>query len=314
MLAIVLELQRKPMLRAEDLAAVFEVSVRTIYRDIQALSEAGVPIAGAPGQGYSLMEGYFLPPVSFTVDEAVTLLIGTDFIEQKFDEEYRRRADSSRNKIEAILPESVRLEAARVRSMFRLLAIGKEAVQARERIYLETIRKAIAEERKIQFAYTKSMADEDGNRHSFRTAAPYGLVLTQGVWLLVAHCDLREDIRHFRLSRMSELTVLPDRYDLPPDFRMTNYKPRDDRELSVRIRVNPEIVDRVKEAGNFFMVSLEPEAEGETGGSWLATFRVRRLEELLYWVLGWGAGMQVLEPESFREQVRDEVIKMLKRC
>jgi predicted DNA-binding transcriptional regulator YafY len=80
MLAIVLELQRKPVLRAEDLADVFEVSVRTIYRDIQALSEAGVPIAGAPGQGYSLMEGYFLPPVSFTVDEAVTLLIGTDFI------------------------------------------------------------------------------------------------------------------------------------------------------------------------------------------------------------------------------------------
>ncbi|MCC2684801.1 MAG: YafY family transcriptional regulator [Paenibacillaceae bacterium] len=248
------------------------------------------------------------------MDEAVTLLIGTDFIEQKFDEEYRRRAGSSRNKIEVILPESVRLEAERVRGMFRLLAIGKEAVQARERIYLETIRKAIAEERKIQFAYIKSMADEDGNRHSVRIAAPYGLVLTQGVWLLVAYCDLREDIRHFRLSRMSELTVLPDRFDLPPDFRMKNYKPRDDRELSVRIRVNSEIVDRVKEAGNFFMVSLEPEPEGENGGSWLATFRIRRPEELLYWVLGWGAGMQVLEPESIREKVREEVMKMLKRC
>ncbi len=59
------------MLRAEDLAAAFETSVRTIYRDIQALSEAGVPVIGAPGQGYSLMEGYFLPPVSFTVEEAV---------------------------------------------------------------------------------------------------------------------------------------------------------------------------------------------------------------------------------------------------
>src|SRR5690606_8413234 len=76
MLAIVIELQRKGVLRAEDLAAKFETSVRTIYRDIQALSEAGVPVMGAPGVGYSLMEGYFLPPVSFTAEEAVALLIG----------------------------------------------------------------------------------------------------------------------------------------------------------------------------------------------------------------------------------------------
>ncbi|MDF2662089.1 MAG: transcriptional regulator, partial [Paenibacillus sp.] len=58
MLAIVLELQRKGTLRAADLAAVFETSVRTIYRDVQALCEAGVPVVGSPGQGYSLMEGY----------------------------------------------------------------------------------------------------------------------------------------------------------------------------------------------------------------------------------------------------------------
>lgn len=79
-LAIVIELQRKGVLRAEDLAAKFETSIRTIYRDVQALSEAGVPLAGAPGVGYSLMEGYFLPPVSFTAEEAVALLIGADFV------------------------------------------------------------------------------------------------------------------------------------------------------------------------------------------------------------------------------------------
>lgn len=105
LLAIVLELQRNKVLRAEDLAATFETSVRTIYRDIQALSEAYVSVIGAPGQGYSLMEGYFLPPVSFTVEEAVTLLIGTDFIEQWFDVHYGRKSRTSRGKIEAILPE-----------------------------------------------------------------------------------------------------------------------------------------------------------------------------------------------------------------
>ncbi len=71
-LAIILELQRTNVVKAEDLAKKLETSVRTIYRDVQALSEAGVPIIGATGFGYSLVEGYFLPPVNFTVEEAVS--------------------------------------------------------------------------------------------------------------------------------------------------------------------------------------------------------------------------------------------------
>lgn len=71
-LAILLELQRRKVLKGEELAEKLETSVRTIYRDIQALSESGVPIIGAPGHGYSLIEGYFLPPISFTVEEAVS--------------------------------------------------------------------------------------------------------------------------------------------------------------------------------------------------------------------------------------------------
>lgn len=111
LLAIILELQSKSMQRAEDIAKTFETSVRTIYRDMQALSEAGVPIVGTPGHGYSLMDNYFLPPITFTADETVTLLLGIDFIEQQFDDSYRSKAISSRNKIEAVLTEDVRNEA-----------------------------------------------------------------------------------------------------------------------------------------------------------------------------------------------------------
>ena len=75
LLAILLEFQRKGARRAEDLAATFETSKRTIYRDIQALCESGVPVVAQPGVGYSLVEGYFLPPVSFSVDEATMLRV-----------------------------------------------------------------------------------------------------------------------------------------------------------------------------------------------------------------------------------------------
>ncbi|HTG67642.1 MAG TPA: YafY family protein [Candidatus Udaeobacter sp.] len=308
LLAIVLELQRKEVLRAEDLAATFETSVRTIYRDIQALSEAGVPVVGSTGRGYSLMEGYFLPPISFTVEEAVTLLIGMDFIEQRFDTNYGIKAQASRRKIEAILPEDVRSEACRVRKTMRLLNSGKDATYGQEKEYIETIRHAILEERKIRFRYSKSVPEVDGNRQSVRVAAPYGLVLVQGTWMLIAHCDLRQEIRHFRLSRMSELNVLKYRFNVPSDFNLYDYKPKDDRNIRVCILVNRDIADKVKESNNYYMEAAEDHPEGL-----LVKFRVRQPEDLLYWVLGWGADVAVLEPESFRNRVRDEAEKMLKR-
>ncbi|BBH23465.1 transcriptional regulator [Paenibacillus baekrokdamisoli] len=307
LLAIVLELQRKGGLRAEDLAAGFETSTRTIYRDIQALSEAGVPIVGTPGLGYYLMEGYFLPPLSFTVEEAVALLIGTDFVEQKFDTGYGMKAQSSREKIEAILPKSVRQETSRVRTTMRLLAVGDARISGQEKEYLEALRHAILEEQKVRFHYSKSMPEADGNRHSIRTAAPYGLVLVRGSWVLIARCDLRQELRHFRLSRMSDLTVLEDLFTFPSDFNLLDHKPVDDRQVLVRIQVHPHIADKVKESNNFFMEAFEEHEDGLH-----VTFRVRQPEDLLHWVLGWGANVVVLEPESLRIQVRDEAEKMFK--
>jgi predicted DNA-binding transcriptional regulator YafY len=85
MLGIVLELRSSGHRRAEDLAATFEVSKRTIYRDIQALAELGIPIMAMTGYGYSLMEGFFLPPLTFDSREAMLLLLGTEFIAQHFE-------------------------------------------------------------------------------------------------------------------------------------------------------------------------------------------------------------------------------------
>ncbi len=308
LLAIMIEMQRKQVIRAEDLASIFETSVRTIYRDIQALSEAGVPVIGAPGLGYSLVEGYFLPPISFTVDEAVALLIGAEFIKQKFDDDYGTGAQSSCGKIEAILPEIVRLEAARVRKTIRLLSPEAHANFVKEKEYLVIVRRAILEERKISFRYSKSMPEVDGTRQSYRIVAPYGLVFVHGSWILIAWCDLREGMRHFRLSRMTELTILEERFIMPSDFNLSDYEPPDDRNLRVVLQINRAIEDKVKEINNFYMESIE-----ENEDSLRAIFRVRHPDELLNWILSWGADVVVLEPEPLRNRVREEIQKMLKR-
>ncbi|WP_138754483.1 helix-turn-helix transcriptional regulator [Paenibacillus sinopodophylli] len=308
MLAIVIELQRKGGLRAEDLAAKYETSIRTIYRDMQALSEAGVPVAGAPGVGYSLMEGYFLPPISFTAEEAVALLVGADFVRMRLDTEYGARARSSQEKIEAILTENVREETARVRSAIRLLNESTGRTRIQEKEMFEQLRRAILQKRKIYFRYSKILPGQDGNRHSERTADPYGLVFSKGAWVLIAFCGLRRDIRHFRLSRMNELDVLEESFTILPGFNLQDLRPPDDRNVTVQMLFDPSVWDHVQESDNYYMESFEPREDG-----WLATFSVRRVEELLQWTLGWGAKVRVLEPESLRQRLREEIEDMRER-
>jgi biotin operon repressor len=110
LLAIILELQAKHHVRAEDLAQTFEVSKRTIYRDIDALGESGVPIVAMPGLGYSLIEGYFLPPLAFTSDEAIMLLLGADFVARNFDAQYRQATQLASHTMMAVLSEAHRRE------------------------------------------------------------------------------------------------------------------------------------------------------------------------------------------------------------
>ncbi|MNC35018.1 hypothetical protein D3C75_834830 [compost metagenome] len=130
------------------------------------------------------MERYFLPPISFTIEEAVTLLIGTDFVELRFDDDYRDRANAARRKIEATLSDGVRNETSRIHKALRLLAPGKQAALSNERENLDKIRRALLDGRKIRFHYSKRITDYTGSRHSERTAAPCGLVLVEGSWSL----------------------------------------------------------------------------------------------------------------------------------
>ncbi|MDO7908756.1 YafY family protein [Paenibacillus sp. JX-17] len=305
-LAITLELQRSKTMRAEDLAAQFETSRRTIYRDIQALSEAGVPIVGAPGQGYSLMEGYFLPPVSFTAEEAVSLLMGADFIKQRLDADYNLYAESAQRKIEAALPESVRNESRLVRETMRLLHVVEPSTESKVKAYINHIRNAILKQCKISFMYIKKMPGSDGNRKNNRVVSPYGLTLVQGNWILLAHCDMRQDVRHFRLSRMTDLSVLEDRFLLPHDFDLSSYRPPDDRDERILVRANPSIADKIIEAVHFYIETIEERKE-----DMIFQFRVRYPEELLHYFLGWGGDIEVIEPASLRLKIQEVAKKIL---
>ncbi len=307
MLAMVLELQERRKCRAEDLAATFEVSKRTIYRDIQALSEAGVPIISVPGEGYSLDEGYFLPPLSFTTDEGAMLLLGSDVMAQNFDAEYRAAAQSASRKISAVLPAHLREGVEYLQGSIRFVSPGALSNHDEER-HLQQLRRAIIRKQTVKFHYHARRGES-----ALREADPYGLLHITGAWLLVAYDHRRKAMRNFRLSRMENLVVQPRQFMRPPDFDMRKYLAKDQRvapseRIVVRVLFDHEIARWVRESYTFFLLATEETPEGL-----LLTLGVREERDILQWVLGWGRHAHVLEPESLRRLVAEEARAIWKR-
>lgn len=300
LLAIVLELQGKGKQRAEDLAETFETSKRTIYRDIQALGEAGVPLVSIPGRGYSLMKGYFLPPLSFTTDEATMLLLGSDFMAQNFDAQYRAAAQSASRKIAGVLPEKLRDDVNSLQQSIRFVSAGMRDGTP-ESIMLQQLRRAIIEHTTIRFHYHTRHSNDGKGEENTRDADPYGLAYVRNTWNLVAYCHMRKDIRNFRLDRIEQVELLPKTFQRPPDFRM-QVRPLDERgSIIVKVVFDSDVARWVREARSYYTVSEEDTPDGL-----LVTLKIRQESEILQWLLGWGRHVHVLEPESLRRKMVEE--------
>jgi predicted DNA-binding transcriptional regulator YafY len=305
LLAIVLELQGRGRARAEDLAETFETSKRTIYRDIQALGQAGVPLVSTPGRGYSLMEGYFLPPLSFTVDEATILLLGSEVMAQSFDAQYRAAAESASRKIAGVLPERQREQVRALQGSLRFIGSG---LQDRPEIHakLQQLRRAILECRRVRFRYQARQSRYDAHPATEREADPYGLIHANDAWYVTGYCHLRHDVRSFRLERIDDLAVLEATFTRPANFTIHQEGIKDTGQV-VRALFDPAVARWVQEAPSFYTVAQEATPEG-----WLVTLRVRQERDVLQWLLGWGRHVRVLEPASLQRLIVEEAEALLR--
>lgn len=202
---------------AADLADELEVSVRTIYRDIAALSRSGVPVEGEAGVGYRLQRGYELPPLTFNAEELEALTIGARFVRSQEDDELAAAARSALGKIEAVLPSAL---AATLRDV---------PVFAPRRIWanpgaghLGVLRRALADHAKVHFGYTRA----DG-APSERTVRPLALCYWGTSWTLAAWCELRTDYRNFRLDRMEQVALLEERFEPTGPFTFAAFMARE---------------------------------------------------------------------------------------
>ncbi|MDQ2886390.1 MAG: YafY family transcriptional regulator [Chloroflexota bacterium] len=305
LLAIVLELQRKGRQRAEDLADTFETSKRTIYRDILALCEAGVPIVSTPGQGYALMKGYFLPPLSFTSEEATMLLLGSDFMAHNFDAQYRMAAEAASRKIEGVLPETLRADVHYLQSNIRFIGAGL-TTNPKEQETLRQLRRATLDRITVRFCYHTRHSSDGQSAATTRSADPYGLAYLLNNWHLVAYCHTRQGIRHFRLDRMEDLELLSTTFERHADFQMGGNQEGRERNLVVRALFDQEIARWVHESRSYYVTCEEETAEGL-----LVTLRIRHESEVMQWFLSWGSHVRVLEPASLRQRLAEEARMML---
>lgn len=203
--AMLTHLQSRKLTTAADLSAAFGVSKRTIYRDIKALEQSGVPIYTEEGKGYALMEGFRLPPVMFTESEAQALITAGKIIEKNKDASLVKAYADAMVKLKAVLKNKTRDNANLLASRIQ---VRQNASKETTSDHLSTLQSTITSFHAVEMLYHTL------NRKSprSRVVEPFALYTTKDNWILVAYCHLRKEFRAFRLDRIITLKVLDQKF------------------------------------------------------------------------------------------------------
>ncbi len=304
--AIILELQRRGTrnCHADDLARHFEVSKRTIYRDIQALCEVGVPIAVAGRQGYSLVEGYFLPPLRFTSDEALMLALGSEVIATNFDTEYRIAAESAYRKIDAVLTPALREQVGQLKAGLHFAAT--KPLESEPLRWLQILRQAVAAHRRIRIHYTKPEAASTDLIHTVREIDPYQLTRMANDWYLTGYCHLRQAIRLFRLARIEQAILLETTFSPTDSALLQQADQRHDQPIFVQARFAKSSARWAHESHQGMLIHEEATPDGVT-----MTLLTESVNDTLRWLLSWGSAVYVQEPAWIQAMLVEQAEQIL---
>jgi predicted DNA-binding transcriptional regulator YafY len=295
LVALVMMLQSRRVTTAAEMAAHFEITERTVYRDIAALGESGVPILGEPGVGYSLMRGYHLPPVMFSSEEAFALITGGLFTERMTDGSMRLAIRSAVGKVTAVLPSVLQ---SRVNRLSKTMVVGGRS-PTQGAVPLSTVQQILTEGRVLQLDYRGAARAEPTQR----TVEPLGLVFYLDHWHLIAWCRLRDDVRDFRVDRIIACHSLPE--SIPPrrSFDLQQYLARcmrpDSGEFAI-IKVASFAMESVR---RFWGPTIVEEQSLGDRVQVRISFGANGFDYVARWLLGMGPDVEISSPESLRDKV-----------
>ncbi|UNY97513.1 YafY family transcriptional regulator [Zhouia spongiae] len=307
--AILIQLQSKKVVKAQDLSDRFEVSLRTIYRDIRTLEEAGVPLYGEAGIGYSLVDGYRLPPVMFTKEEATAFVAAEKLMEKFSDETIKNHFQSSMFKVKAVLRGS---EKDLVQNLENHILVKRQNEQKLlVNNALELLFKAITEARSLKVSY----AGFGKNKFIERFIEPVGVYYEHTHWYTIAYCQLRKDYRNFRIDRIKEIEITSQprtskQITLKEYQELYSQQTKHKNIQKVVINVEKKAVPYIREHRCFYGFTEEK----DHGNFVQMTFLTPWVKEgFSRWYLMFADHAEILEPESLKKEVKGTINKILEK-
>lgn len=297
---ILIQLQSKRVVKAQELADRFDVSLRTIYRDIKSLEQAGVPLIGEAGMGYSIMDGYRLPPVTFSKEEALCFVATEKLAEKYLDQTSAAQYASALMKIKAILKSH---DQDLVTNMQDQIIMRKQHVPIfPEKVphVLSTAIEAIANKKQITILYQG--IKDDAAQH--RVIEPIGIVHEIGYWYIVAYCLQRHDFRQFRSDRIDDITSseIPfSKIHIPMDEYLSSQKHPELPKVTSKITVTREFAPYIRWQRNNYGYK----SERKSGDKIEMTFECRDIEEEFpRWLMMFGDNIKIEEPEELKHSFK----------
>ncbi len=206
LISILTLLKSRRVLTATELSGKFDISIRTVYRDIQKLIAAGVPVITIEGRGYSLMDGYTVAPVQFTEKQANALITAQHLVKQSNDSSFTNDFEEALTKIKSVFKSSVLEKSELLNNKIHVFDNQYENISSNA---LSELQLAITHFNYVEINYRKA----DDPNISFRKIEPCALFSTYQKWILIAWCHLRKDFRAFRVDRIQHFKILQDNFE-----------------------------------------------------------------------------------------------------
>ena len=297
LVSIIMILLDKKRIGAQELADLFEVSPRTIYRDIDTINMAGIPVCSIPGVGggFEIMQNYKIDKNVFSTTDLAAILMGLSSISSMIrGDELVNALAKVRSFIPADRAKDIELKANQIYIDLSPW-MGNRNIKA----YLETVKRAIQEKKLLSFKYT----DRYGNVTA-RIAEPYQLVLKSSQWYWQGYCHKRDDYRLFRFSRISNLLITEESF-VPRDYPKPQIEFNDILETmqtTIKIRIHKSAMERVLDFSTYENVL----ADGDE--HYIISFPFIENEYYYNILLSFGDKCECLEPIHIRKEMKRRIL------
>lgn len=293
--AILIHLQSKSVVTAQEIADRFDICLRTVYRDIRALEEGGVPIGADAGLGYYLLDNYKLPPVSFSADEAAALIFSEKLMEKLTDKKIRQDFESALYKIKAILKPKEQQLVELLNSKISVINRDVDG-DSQNTLYLSDLRSAMASKLIVEMTYKAHYNDQT----NARLVEPIGLCNYNSRWHLFAWCHLRGEYRDFRLDRIIGLKTTEKHFEKENHISVDDYIKTimpTVADANISIIVDKSLRKRIDESKHWYGFAYEE----DLGDSVRLVFSNNEMQGFGVWLLNTGCMAIVERPQELQQ-------------